>query len=447
MSSNNQNSERKSLGSIVIKSSIGKALSVSFDFLRNIIFIKLLSAEFYGLLSLCNNAVQSSKYFDFGFSGKFLIDSYDASIDQEKIASVFSAIVVFEVLFLSLILFVFNTALMQSSWDLFLSDSEVSNSLFIFVGITFLAARIFKLSIIWSRSNLRFVRIAIVELSISLTILGISMLVFFEDFSEFVETYFLLQSLTFIIFSFIQFKEIKFAKLDFHWLKRNLKPSLILTSATVIFGFSFYVDRFILLTYFSLTEVGHYAVLLFVLNMFNLILTYSIEPFRANICAQIAKGDITYRIQSLQRICFYAGACFAIIGGFLIEVLMPFFLQISSIILPNYTTILLEFKLLFKICLTLPLLFLLGYIVVASPYKKILLFTISQISGLICVCGAFWIFNFEKSIYWILLSGIYFGNVFKIFWYLAVLIKSNGKYSDIHLTVLSASPFFLLPWF
>ena len=85
-----------SLLKTTIKTSVWKALSLFLDLGRNFLFIKTLSVEAFGLLSLGNNLIQSNKYLDFGFTNKFLIDSYDSRFKDREAKKVFYSIIVFE---------------------------------------------------------------------------------------------------------------------------------------------------------------------------------------------------------------------------------------------------------------------------------------------------------------------------------------------------------------
>ena len=90
-----------SLLKTTIKTSFGKASSLLLDLGRNFLFIKTLSVEAFGLLSLGNNMIQSNKYLDLGFANKFLIDSYDNGFSSKESKQVFYAIVIFELFLLN----------------------------------------------------------------------------------------------------------------------------------------------------------------------------------------------------------------------------------------------------------------------------------------------------------------------------------------------------------
>ena len=436
-----------SLANIVVKSTFGKVLTVIFDITRNFIFIKFLSVELFGLFSICNNVVQSSKYFDLGFANKFLIDAYDGKLNSDTAKSVFSAIILFEFFFLSLIgciFFVFSHN--KKIFDLPSGADGLSSDVIILLGFTLFAARLFKLSIIWRRHMRQYVTIAKIEFVLSLTVLGFSLIVLKEDFSQFIRIYFLGQTSILILSSLVTFRDSNLAKPMFSWLIKNIKTSLTLTTATLIFGLSFYLDRYILLSYFSFMELGYYAALLFVLNIMNTITSYMIEPIRASLAESFSSSDHIARYLLLNKIALFAGIVLVISGVFLIKLLMPIFSQLVILFAPKYSLVIPAFEMVFKICLTFPLLFILGYLVVAKPYNKTLFFALSQFSGVIAISISFWILNFDQSIYWILLFGIYYGNIIKIYIYFGIMTlerKSSKKHAKL---VIYLMPFVLVPW-
>jgi len=437
-----------SLTSVVVKSTFGKALTVMFDIVRNFIFIKLLSVELFGLLSICNNAVQSSKYFDLGFANKFLIDAYDGKLSGDTAKSVFSAIILFEFLFISLVGWIFFLFFLgKTTFSLPAGADGLGLVVIVLVGLTLFAARLFKLSIIWRRHVGQYVKIAQIEFGLSVVMLGLSLVAFREDFPQFLKIYFLGQLSIFLLSSLVTFRNINVGKPAFSWLKENIRISLTLTSATLIFGLSFYLDRYILLNYFSFTELGYYAVLLFVLNIANTLTSFMVEPIRANLAKLFSSGDAMTRAILLNKIVLYAGIVLVVGGMLLIKLLMPVFSQLAMLFAPKYSLVFPVFEMVFKICLTFPLLFILGYLIVAKPYEKSIFFAVSQFSGVIAISISFWILKVDQSIYWVLLLGVYYGNVLKIYSYFGMMTlkrKSSENYDAKSLFYLI--PFVLVPW-
>ena len=439
--------KNNSLTTVVVKSTFGKALTVIFDTVRNLVFIKFLSVELFGLLSICNNVVQSSKYFDLGFANKFLIDAYDGKLSGGAAKRVFSAIILFEFLFLSLVGYIFFLFFLnKTTFSLPAGAEGLGLVVIVLVGLTLLAARLFKLSIIWRRHVRQYVKIAQIEFGLSAVMLGLSLVAFREDFSLFLKIYFFGQLCILLLSSLVTFRNINVGKLAFSWLKENIRVSLTLTSATLIFGLSFYLDRYILLNYFSFTELGYYAVLLFVLNIANTLISYMVEPIRANLAKLFSSGDAMTRSLMLDKIAFYAGVALPVGGILLIKLFMPVFSHLALILAPQYALVFSEFEMVFMTALTFPLVFILGYLIVADPYKKTGFFAISQFSGVIAISASFWILKLDQSIYWVLLLGIYYGNVLKIYSYFVVMDLERGSLMRYAKSVFFMVPLTSLPW-
>lgn len=430
-----------------IKTSIGKASSLLFDLGRNLLFIKTLSVETFGLLSLGNNLVQSNKYLDFGFANKFLIDSYDGRFTSFEAKQVFYAIIIFEFFLLSLcglgfLLFIssFDKSIMVDGAQLL-----VSTFLPIMVILAFFSARLYKLSLIWRRHKKNFVEVSIIEVTLSAFLLIGSLLVLILDFLTFANSYFFLQVILFLAFAASTFKIFYGTKININWLFVNLKESLLLTCSTFIYGLSFYFDRFILVTYFGLTEIGNYAFLLFILNFGSALITYGLQPIRAHIASLIADADKNTRNNVLINICKKSGLYIFIIGMAFINLVVPSIKYWMHVFLAKYELAIIDLHYVFSIILTFPLLYLLGYLLVAKPFNKTGIYAVSQLAGIVCMAISFFVMNSDDSIYSALLLGIYFGNVVKILLYISVMASQQKWCLKNIYQLFLCFPFLFLP--
>ena len=430
-----------------IKTSIGKAASLLFDIGRNLLFIKTLSVETFGLLSLGNNLVQSNKYLDFGFANKFLIDSYDGRLTGSEAKQIFYAIVIFEFFLLSLCGLGFLLFVSIFDKTIMVDGAQLSVGIFlpIIVILAFFSARLYKLSLIWRRHKKNFVEVSIIEITLSAFLLIGSLLVLILDFISFANSYFFLQAILFFAFTASIFNIFYGTKINVKWLFVNLKTSLLLTASTFLYGLSFYFDRFILVTYFGLAEIGNYAFLLFILNFGSALITYGLQPIRAHIASLIADADENTRNNVLINICKHAGLYILIMGVAFINLVVPGIKYWMQVFLTKYELAIMDLQYVFSIILTMPSLYLLGYLLVAKPFNKTGIYAVSQLAGIVCMAISFFVMDSDDSIYSALLVGIYFGNVMKILLYISVMAsQQNWCLKNIYQLILCA-PFLFLP--
>ena len=317
----------------------------------------------------------------------------------------------------------------------------------IMVLLAFFLGRMYKLSLIWRRHKKKFVNIAKLEFIFSGSLLACSFLILVVDFAIFASSYFFIQGILFLAYSVIIFNIFPGTRKNFRWLLENLRPSLLLTSATVIYGLSFYFDRFILLNYFGLTEIGNYAFLLFILNVGAAVITYGLQPIRAHIAASITLSDSLARQNIVTNICKMAGLYILVVGMIAIHILAPAVLAVLNNFFGKYGAAIMDVRGVFNILLTLPVLYLLGYLVVSKPYSNTEIFSLSQFSGITCVAIIFLMRGPNDSIYAVLLMGIFFGNLLKILIYALVIIKQEKwGYQSLYQFLLLI-PFFMVPIF
>ena len=385
-----------SLLKTTIKTSVWKALSLFLDLGRNFLFIKTLSVEAFGLLSLGNNLIQSNKYLDFGFTNKFLIDSYDSRFKDREAKKVFYSIIVFEFFLLALFGSGFLLIFSDIKRTINIDGTEISFGIFfpLIILMAFFSARMYKLSLVWRRHKKKFEDIAILEVCFSIFLLSCSFLSLILDFYSFLNSYFFLQGIIFLVISVSVFKIFLKTKLQFKWLSANWKPSLLLTSATFLYGLSFYFDRFILVTYYGLTEIGNYSFLLFILGLGSAIITYGLQPIRAHIASSFADGEDYTRKKIILDICKKTGLYMFIVGVVLITLFVPVIKYWMLFLFSKYDEAIIELHNIFNIILTMPALNLLGYLVVAKPFNKTGIFAFFSIGWDFLYGHEF--FNFRK---------------------------------------------------
>lgn len=437
-----------SLLKTTIKTSFGKASSLLLDLGRNFLFIKTLSVEAFGLLSLGNNMIQSNKYLDLGFANKFLIDSYDNGFSSKESKQVFYAIVIFELFLLTLfgLVFILFFSNLDRSVNLDGDQLQVGIFLPLMLLLAFFSGRMYKLSLVWRRHKKKFIDIAVLEIVLSASLLAGSLLVLIFDFLTFANSYFFFQAVLFLILSISVFKIFPGTRQNFSWLLLNWKPSLLLTSSTFLYGLSFYFDRFILITFYGLTEIGNYSFLLFFLGIGSALITYGIQPIRAHIANTFADADENAQKKMIMNICKNTGLYICLIGLIFINLLTPTIKTLMNVIFDNYDQAIFYLHDVFNILLTMPVLNLLGYIVVAKPFYKTGIFAFSQLAGILCMALNFLIMGAEDSIITTLLIGIYYGNVLKILIYVVVMAGQQKWCNKNFFQLLFLFPFIFIPF-
>ena len=160
---------------------------------------------------------------------------------------------------------------------------------------------------------------------------------------------------------------------------KNARESFLVGLATFLNGFSFYADRLILLTYFSLRDVGLYAALLFGQNINQTLANYMVKPLGSEIISLIAIGNKLDR--KLLTVSY---------GLFLIPPLIVLLLNapinwlaedILASYLPKYLELAQLANLLALLCALFPALSLSGLVVLEPSMKAYRLFSASQFSG------------------------------------------------------------------
>ena len=121
-------------------------------------------------------------------------------------------------------------------------------------------------------------------------------------------------------------------------------------------------------------------------------------------------------------------------------------LKPAFIVFDNYDLAIFHLEDVFNILLTMPVLYLLGYLVVAKPFYKTGLYAFSQLAGILCMALNFLIMGDEDSIYSTLLIGIYYGNILKILIYIAVMAEQQKWCFNNIIQFSLLLPFLFLPF-
>ena len=249
--------------SILRVTSVSLSLRITqflFDFGRNIVLLTVLAVEAFGLLNLLNALVNSTKYLDLGFRQRYKVGVYADEIGKPRRSAIFQAIVVVE-MFLSICL----VGLVISYTEFFRIDLPIRSDLVLLVIGVLLSARLYRLTLIFLEAEKAFVKAALLEAVTSLLFL-VSVFVFRNN-AEVLLFLFTTQFAAYLLTVFFIGRAWWSKHPNFDWLIKNARESLLVGLATFLNGLSYYADRIILLTYFSLRDVGLYAALLFGQNI------------------------------------------------------------------------------------------------------------------------------------------------------------------------------------
>jgi len=181
------------------------------------------------------------------------------------------------------------------------------------------------------------------------------------------------------------------------------------------------------------------------LNFGTSVITYGLQPVRAHIAKSVAVANSVARQDVMTTICKMAGLYTAIIGILLINMATPTVSAGLNEFFGKYAAAITDVGSVFKIFLTLPILYLLGYLIVAEPYSNTKIFALSQFSGIFCIAVSFFFRDPEGSIYALLLNGIYLGNLLKICIYLSIIVgQEKWGYQSLY-QVLFLTPLLMVP--
>ena len=205
---------------------------------------------------------------------------------------------------------------------------------------------------------------------------------------------------------------------------KNARESVLVGLATFLNGVSYYADRLILLTYFSLRDVGLYAALLFGQNINQTLANYMVKPLGSEMISLIAIGSKLDR--KLLIVCY----CLFLIPPLMALLLNAPIIWLAEIILASHLPKYLELahlaNLLALICALFPALSLSGLVVLEPSMKAYRLFSASQLIPLCFVLGLFAIFEGRAEILVILLAATFLGILCKILLFSYIIGKNIG---------------------
>lgn len=388
-----------------------------FDFGRNIVLLSVLAVEAFGLLSLLNVFVNSTKYVDLGFRQRYKVGVYANEIDKPHRAAIFQAIVAVEML-LSICL----VGLVLSYTEFFGIELPIGSDLVLLVVGVLFSARLYRLTLIFLEAEKAFVKAALLEAITSLVFL-VSVFVFRNN-SEVLLFLFVTQLAAYLLTILFIGRSWWSKQLNYDWLITNARDSLLVGLATFLNGISFYADRLLLLTYFSLRDVGLYAALLFGQNINQTLANYMVKPLGSEIISFIAIGN---KLDKKLLTVSY--------GLFLIPPLTVLFLNapinwlaevMLASYLPKYLGLAQVANLLALLCALFPALSLSGLVVLEPSMKAYRLFSASQLIPLCFLLGLFAIFQNHAEILVILLTATFLGTLCKILLFSFIIGKNIG---------------------
>ena len=388
-----------------------------FDFGRNIVLLSVLAVEAFGLLNLLNVFVNSTKYVDLGFRQRYKVGVYADELAKPRRPSIFQAIVVAE-MFMSICL----VGLVVSSTEFFRIELPVGNDLVLLVIGVLLSARLYRLTLIFLEAEKAFLKAALLEAFASLVFL--SSVFFFRKTADVLILLFATQLAFYLMTILFIGREWWSKHPDYGWLVKNARESFLIGLATLLNGLSFYADRLILLTYFSLRDVGLYAALLFGQNISQTLANYIVKPLGSEIILLIAIDGKPNR--KLLTVCY---------GLFITPPLIVLLLNapinwlaeaILASYLPKYLELAKLANLLALLCALFPALSLSGLVVLEPSMKAYRIFSASQLIPLCLVFGLFVIFGERAEILVILLNATFLGTFCKILIFSYIIGKNIG---------------------
>ena len=388
-----------------------------FDFARNIVLLSVLAVEAFGLLNLLNVFVNSTKYVDLGFRQRYKVGVYAEEIDKPHRSAIFQAIVVVE-MFLSICL----VGLVLSYTEFFSIDLPIGNDLVLLVLGVLFSARLYRLTLIFLEAEKAFVKAALLEAFTSLVFLVSVFL--FRNNAGVILFLFASQLAAYLLTIFFIGRAWWSKHPNYGWLIKNARESLLVGLATFLNGISFYADRLILLTYFSLRDVGLYAALLFGQNINQTLANYMVKPLGSEIISFIAIGN---KLDKKLLTVSY--------GLFLIPPLIVLFLNapinwLAEVLLASYLPKYFELaqlaNLLALLSALFPALSLSGLVVLEPSMTAYRLFSASQLIPLCFVLGLFAIFQNHAEILVILLTATFLGTLCKILLFSYIIGKVIG---------------------
>ena len=388
-----------------------------FDFGRNVVLLSVLAVEAFGLLNLLNVFVNSTKYVDLGFRQRYKVGVYADEIDKPHRSAIFQAIVSVE-MFLSICL----VGLVIGYIGFFRIDLPIESDLVLLVVGVLFSARLYRLTLIFLEAEKAFVKAALLEAFTSLVFL-VSVFVFRNNAG--VLLFLFATQLTAYLLIILFIGRAWWSKHpNYGWLIKNARESLLVGLATFLNGISFYADRLVLLTYFSLRDVGLYAALLFGQNINQTLANYMVKPLGSEIISLIAVGN---KLDSKLLTVSY--------GLFLVPPLIVLLLNapinwLAEVILashlPKYLELAQLANLLALLCALFPALSLSGLVVLEPSMKAYRLFSASQLIPLCFVLGLFAIFEGRAEILVILLAATFLGILCKILLFSYIIGKNIG---------------------
>lgn len=402
----------RSLFSTTIWSTAYRLVQFVADFGKNVLLLTVLTVESFGILNLINAFINSTKYLDIGVRQRYIVSRYAQDIDATQYRAIFQSVLIVElVLSGSLLLALLGYGIV------FEISNPLSNIMSLLVIGIFLIFRIYRLSLIFFEAEKRFVTSAAIESSVSAVVL---ILVFLNRQSEYILLLLLVAQLTcYSVISLYISPSWLSSRFNFHWILVNLRESLLIGLATLLNGFSFYADRLLLITFFSLREVGLYAALLFVQNISQTLAVYLAKPLSAEIIRAAALGRrLPLRLKQ-------AAVCFLIVPPLLAVIFFDLFESLASLLFINYFSEysdLAEFVgLLILACSLLPALSLSGLVLLEPSMNAYKIFSASQTFPLFFLFVLYMSFQDLYSVFFILLTSTFAGSLTKIAVYIIVI--------------------------
>jgi len=388
-----------------------------FDFGRNIVLLSVLAIEAFGLLNLLNVFVNSTKYVDLGFRQRYKVGVYANEIDKPHRAAIFQAIVTVEML-LSICL----VGLVLSYTEFFGIELPIGSDLVLLVVGVLFSARLYRLTLIFLEAEKAFVKAALLEAITSLVFL-VSVFVFRNN-SEVLLFLFATQLAAYLLTILFIGRSWWSKQLNYGWLITNARDSLLVGLATFLNGISFYADRLILLTYFSLRDVGLYAAILFGQNISQTLANYMVKPLGSEIISLIAIGKKPNRmLLSVSYALFLMPPIIVLLVNapinWLAEVILASYL-------PTYLELAQLASLLALLCALFPALSLSGLIVLEPSMKAYRLFSASQVIPLFFLLGLFAIFQEHVGVLIILMTATFLGTLCKVLLFSYTIGKNVG---------------------
>lgn len=408
---------RMNLLRITGQSLVLRIMQFFFDFGKNIVLLSVLTVEAFGLLNLLNIFVNSTKYVDLGFRQRYKIGVYAKEIDKSKKSAIFQTIVAVE-MSLSVCLVI----LVLGYTKFFNIDLPVgSNLTLLVVGVLF-SARVYRLTLIFLEAEKAFVKAAFLECFTSLIFL-VSVFIFRKN-AEVLLFLFTTQLAAYLL-TILFIGRVWWSKqLNFDWLIKNARESFFVGLATFLNGVSFYADRLILLTYFSLRDVGLYAAILFGQNISQTLANYIVKPLGSEIIYQIASSKkIDDKLLAVLYVLFVVPPLSVLLFNNPINWIAE---EILSAYLPKYLELAQLANLLALTCALFPAVAISGLIVLEPSMRAYRLFSLSQLFPLCFVLGLFAILQNKAEILIILMIATFLGTLFKILLFSFIIGRNIG---------------------